>query len=242
MITGNRKLPLEGIAIGDGWTDPINQLSHNADFCFAVGITDEKEAAVIRAYEENGINKINSVDYLAARDAFDGVCNSAVASSFGINLYNYREYGAYDNSNIDAYLNRPETKDLLHVPRSVHYKDCNNDVYEALGHDFMKSVAGYLPTVLKHIRVLLYNGQDDFIVNSPSAENWIAKLKWSGQQEYLVANKTNWHFGGEVAGSVRSYDNLTQLVINKAGHMVPYDVPGPALHMLTTWIEKLDWS
>lgn len=49
-LTGNTKLPLAGIAIGDGWTDPYNQLPKYADWGYAVGLLSDKEADTVAAF------------------------------------------------------------------------------------------------------------------------------------------------------------------------------------------------
>jgi carboxypeptidase C (cathepsin A) len=33
---------LEGVAIGDGWTDPINQINHYDSYLYSVGIVSNK--------------------------------------------------------------------------------------------------------------------------------------------------------------------------------------------------------
>lgn len=86
--------------------------------------------------------------------------------------------------------------------------------------------------------MLLYNGQDDLIVNTPSAENWIAELDWHGRDGYLAANKTIWHENGEIVGYTRQYENLRQLIVNKAGHMSPHDQPANIFAMVTKFIEQ----
>jgi carboxypeptidase C (cathepsin A) len=241
--SGNYELPLKGIAIGDGWTDPYNQLGNYHKFGYAVGILDEKEAAVIEAAEKEGRDNIWWHDWLKARDNFDSVSIGGQQYAAGINMYNYREYGPYDTSLYANYLNTDAMKTLLHVPLEVEYKDCNNDAYNALGSDFMQSVKDNFENILAHIPVLLYNGQDDWIVNTATAENWIANLEWDGRADYLKAPKTSWkNADGDIIGYHRSYKNLHQLVVNKAGHMAPRDAPASCLQMVQTFIEKKSWN
>lgn len=48
--------------------------------------------------------------------------------------------------------------------------------------------------------------------------------------------------GGAVAGYVRGYSNLTQVVVLEAGHMVPHDQLVNSLDMVTRFIANAPWS
>ena len=64
-------------------------------------------------------------------------------------------------------------------------------------------------------QVLLYNGQLDVIVSGPLTEAYLQKLSWSGQQEYLIANKTIWKVNPsdiEVAGYARTVKDFVQVM------------------------------
>jgi hypothetical protein len=89
-LTGDKIIPIAGVAIGDGWTDPYNQLTKNAEFLYSVGVVDDKTRDVVAAFEKKGRSDIWWSDYLQARDAFDGVTNTGVAAGGNINVYNYR--------------------------------------------------------------------------------------------------------------------------------------------------------
>jgi len=100
----------------------------------------------------------------------------------------------------------------------------------------------YLPYVIEHIKVLLYNGQDDIIVNTPAAESWIKTIDWDGINDYLEADKTVWMNEGKVAGYVRGYENLHQAVVLKSGHMVPYDQISNSIDMLRRFMFNQGWE
>lgn len=227
-VTGNAYLPLAGIGIGDGWTDPINQLFGFSDFGYALGLLNEQERANISYYESLGVAQMNAGFWPEAENAFGDLISivqyftGLMGNMAGINEYNYRVYGEYVMT-YSTWLNEPTNKVLLGVPASVTYEDCNNYAYNVLDYDFMKSVAFNFPYILERIPVLLYNGQDDYIVNVISAENWIANLDWPGQEGYLNAPKYVWKIDDTPVGFSRSYDKLTQLIVMKAGHMAPHD-------------------
>jgi len=89
--------------------------------------------------------------------------------------------------------------------------------------DIATSVASDVVFLLQHIPMVIYTGADDFIVNIVLGLQWLANLDWPGQEGYLNAPKYSWKVNGQVAGFSRSYDQLTQLTVLKAGHLLPHD-------------------
>ncbi len=227
-VTGNIYLPLAGIGIGDGWTDPINQLFGYSDLGYALGLLNEVERANISYYESLGISQMNAGFWPEARNTFQDLMSTVqyftgeTDNMEGVNLYNYRLYSDY-NMDFLNWCYMDSTKALLGVPFSVTYQYCDDYAFNAMDYDFMKSVAFNFPYILEQIPVLLYNGQDDYIVNVLSAENWIANLDWPGQEGYLNAPKYVWKIDDVPVGFARSFGGLTQLIVMKAGLMAPHD-------------------
>ncbi len=90
--------------------------------------------------------------------------------------------------------------------------------------------------LLENYRVLIYNGQFDMDCNFIGTERWLSLLKWSGQSEFNALPRKPWTFGTNIGGSVRTYQNLTQLVVYGAGHLVPMNQPESALAFLNTFV------
>ena len=57
-------------------------------------------------------------------------------------------------------------------------------------------------------------------------------MEWSGQDEWLGASRGLWMVDGHHAGWSKELGSLTFLTVYNSGHMVPYNVPGPAFDML----------
>jgi carboxypeptidase C (cathepsin A) len=186
-------------------------------------LADEFEVKNMTYYEKQAQSQVNWGEYGKAADSWNMVLTEAEKANGGANIYNYRVYGHYNTTLIDDYLNLASTKKMLHVPDTVTYHDCDGTAYQMLTDNIMKSMASYIPEILPYIRVLLYNGQDDIIVNTPSAETWIKNMKWKYIEDYLEADKAPWMVNGKIAGYERGYENLQQLVVLKSGHMVPHD-------------------
>jgi len=241
-VTKNAVIPLKGIGIGDGWTDPYYQLSHNANFAYSWGLVSEKEKELVASYEREGRDLISKNSRCEALDKFDAVMDTITTAGGNLNVYNIREFGSYDTTAMESWLNLNATKDLLSVPHEVEFTSCDGTAYAKLCDDFMNTVKPLFPSILSEIPVLLFNGQDDLIVNTPSAQNWIASIDWDGREEYLTSEKIIWKANGEVAGSARTARNLTQVVVLKAGHMAPKDQPEFLLDMVRRFVENKGWD
>jgi len=232
-------IPLKGIGIGDGWTDPVNQLSNNDLFALSLGLVDMTGASKVKAYQAAGIAAIQAGNWGLAMTAFDNVINAIDSQDGGLNVYNFRLFGDYDFSPLVTFFNYKDTCNRYNVDPSVcgTFTEVNTQVYSALSNDFMQSVANRVAYVVEQIPVLLYNGQYDIIVNSPSAEAWINALSWSGKQGFYDAQFQSWMLNnGTVVGFKKSYKNLRFHLINKAGHLAPMDQMEATIDMINTFI------
>jgi carboxypeptidase C (cathepsin A) len=54
----------------------------------------------------------------------------------------------------------------------------------------------------------------------------------------VIENYKKWTFDGLTAGFFKCHRGLTFVTFKGAGHMVPTDKPGPALHLIKTMIAK----
>ena len=88
--------------------------------------------------------------------------------------------------------------------------------------DIMQSTAFYLSVLMDNYKVLLYNGQLDFIVGPTLTERFLQVLKWSGQEDYLKVDRSVWRIGDEVAGYVRQVGKFMQVRICESVLHVPY--------------------
>jgi carboxypeptidase C (cathepsin A) len=57
------KIVLEGIAIGDGWTDPQNQINHYDSYLYSVGIVSNKFRDTCTWFQTRAIQHIAFGDY-----------------------------------------------------------------------------------------------------------------------------------------------------------------------------------
>ncbi len=137
-------------------------------------------------------------------------------------------------------LQRADSRTAGHAPH--HWHECNMHVNSqlSLSGDWFLDFATDLPQLLAaQIRVLVYAGDQDLICNHYGQAAWLAALEWPGQKSFAHARNSTWFVHGSTpraAGSVRSAQGLTYLVVKGAGHMVPMDKPAEALQIMLTFM------
>lgn len=236
LLSGNCLIPLKGVGIGDGWTNPPVQATAYADFAFAAGVINEMEREAVEVVQRECLEHYERGDLNQSNDEANQVTDMICKYGGGLNQYNIREFGDYDFSYMDQYLQLNTTKQMLNVPLNATFRDCGSKAYDAMNLDEMVPVIDLLPYLFNNTKVMFYNGQDDLICNASGTELYLSILKWYGLNGYLKAPKQVWSVNGEVAGYARTFDNLTQVVVLKAGHMVPMDQPVNSLDMAKRFI------
>lgn len=108
--------------------------------------------------------------------------------------------------------------------------------------DIMNSALNYFPLILDHINVMIYNGQDDLIVNSLSTVAMMQNINWANIDYFNYSPKVLWNVNGMVAGYAQTYDNLSFVLVLKSGHMVPHDQPINAKDLVYRFIYNEGWS
>lgn len=238
--TNNRYVNLQGVAIGDGLTDPCSQVEMGPRAAYDFGIVDMKTfAKASHAALKAGL-ACREGNFTAAHDYRSEMEDTVIVAS-GINKYDVTVFGTYDymHERMDAYLNTAEAKAMLNVPSEVHF-GTDDLVSERLYDDVMQSQADKIPFLLERIRVLLYQGQFDWKDGAFSNELWINRMNWDGKEAYLSAPRLKWltPLNGEdvLSGWVQTYGPLTELVVNAAGHLAPMNQPERLFDMITTFV------
>jgi carboxypeptidase C (cathepsin A) len=129
------------------------------------------------------------------------------------------------------------------VPANVSYIMGNDQIYTAFGDDITRSVADYVTKILGRIKVLIYNGQNDVVVNTPGVLLYLNSLNWYGIKQWKQTPKTMWTIHEDVQGWAKVSGNLWFVLVNGAGHMVPTNKPKAAYNMLAHFISNdIDWK
>lgn len=108
---------------------------------------------------------------------------------------------------------------------SIDYIPQNNQVYNSFKDEITKSFAKDLVIVLKKVKVLIYSGQNDYIVNSAGTQNFINSLNWDGISNWKKSKKSVWSIRNEIRGWAKVYSSLWYAIVNGAGHKISADQP-----------------
>jgi carboxypeptidase C (cathepsin A) len=234
--TGNPKINFQGLAIGNGWIDPYIQAGSYGPFALANGlITSDENDQVQQAYQQCQ-EDLNNNDYSDAFGDCTEVFDTVLEYAGNINYYDIRKQCnppplCYDMDPITNYLNQASVQQRLGVNQT--WESCNFEVYAAMeSTDFEYSYRFDIPILLQYYPVFFYNGNYDLICNFFGTAALLDSMPWSGQTGFNNAQNVTWSVNGQVAGTVRYYNNLTWIVVHNAGHMVPHDQGQNALDLL----------
>jgi carboxypeptidase C (cathepsin A) len=134
---------------------------------------------------------------------------------------------------VATYLNTPAVQTAIHAKAGTLWAECGlSGLYDF---NYNSVVPLYQKwTNEKKLKILVYNGDADFIVNFLGSENWLGAMnlkqlqawsKWSGSDT-------------QVAGYFVRYDGMAFATVKGAGHMVPKDRPQHALDLITAYIKE----
>lgn len=144
------------------------------------------------------------------------------------------EIGPCTDKFTQTYLNLPSVQNAIHVAEEgVSWTDCNNRIAQV--YNRTKSALPLYRNILNRgLRVLIYSGDADSVVNFMGTERWISRdgLKLSRKGKWSA-----W-FGPDkqLAGYLQEYDGLTFKTVKGSGHMVPATKPLHALNMFECFI------
>ncbi|KAG5880357.1 hypothetical protein JTB14_025776 [Gonioctena quinquepunctata] len=243
----NLKINLKGIAIGNGLSDPENQLLYS-DYLYQIGLIDSNGRKKMHDLEQWGKLYIQLGKWDKAFEIFNFLVLGDLTEETTVfknltgfdNHYNFLyPVNPVNRSNLGKFLQRDNVRKAIHTG-NMTYSD-GKTVEENLSEDFMKSVAPWVSEILSNIRVLLYNGQLDIIVAYPLTVNYLQNLKFDGSDEYKTAERYKWYVGDDLAGYVKRAGKLTELLVRNAGHLVPSDQPQWALDMITKFTRNIEF-
>ena len=237
--TKNIAIPLKGVSIGDGFTDPVTIMSEVGMFSYNLGLIDYNERITIEQNILRGRLFALQGDWASVTDTFNNyVFQNLKNFTANVNAYNIQEYGDYDTSPLDFFLNNTDNAKRYNL--KVLYQQGSDSVYGNLTDDFMQPYTYAVEDILKqNLQVLVYNGQDDLIVTNPGTISWVENLNWPHADEFVQTNFVPWkNTAGDIIGYKKNSSNLELRIVNKAGHLVPKDTPESALDLASGFIHK----
>jgi len=234
------KIPLAGLGIGDGWTDPIIQNNYST-FSYNTGLLDGPQKATADKLYSDCVTIIQDDDYSEANIVCQKILDYISQSSGNPDVYDIRKYEFPPEPPIDKFFNSREVRKALFGSNSPNsWEECSSQ--PGLDDDIMRSVKSKVPDLIANYRVLFYNGQFDLICNLAGTEYWLDSLNWPGKNDWKTAIRKVWSVDGQTAGFHRSVQNLTFLIVTGAGHMVPGDQPRHAQDLVQKFIANIPFS
>ncbi|KAI3426072.1 hypothetical protein D9Q98_008040 [Chlorella vulgaris] len=237
---------LQGLAIGNGLTNPAIQYGAYSDYALLNGLIGQ------------GLAEKLKLIYPACRvalevcDGLDFAFECLLAVQFcqmtqfvpvmivnaDMNVYDirkqcegplcYREFEV-----LDRYLNQPSVRRELGVGDRV-WEACNMGVHSDMMSDWGHNFDTVLPELLKAgVRVMIYAGDQDFICNHVGNRQWVDVLPWHDASRWALAADQSWEVEGGEAGTVKQVGPMSFVTVFQAGHMVPMDQGKHALDMIT---------
>jgi len=241
---GDRKINLKGVAIGDGWIDPVNQVKGYADLVFNFGLASVSEKEVVQEYVDRIEGAILLGDTTSAFNIWDEMLNG--------DIYPYANYfhnitGSNDYDNV-LRINAPESFEYYSsfvnqasVRKAIHVGNATlNDGSQCEKHlvpDVMRSLKSELAILMENYKVLVYSGALDIIIGAALTELFLPTIEWSGSEEFIASKKIIWSVNSEIAGYVNSVRNFTYVIVRNGGHILPYDQPENCLDMIDRFVK-----
>lgn len=225
-------MPLAGVSIGDGLTDPSTQVVTKPTSAYHFGLVDEETAAQAQIYANLAKMACDAEEYVLAKQHRETM-ESIILQTSQINAYDVRRFEAYDESIEISFLNSSDTRQQLGAKK---YFGTDPQVSLSLTGDVMRTYKQDVKTLIQaNVPVLLYQGQFDWKDGATSNEAWIRSLFQN--HSYLNANRTVLQTAqGVKYGWIKRAPPLYDAVIGGAGHMAPMDQPAPALDLITRFV------
>lgn len=232
------RINLKGIAIGNGVTDPINQIDFGQYF-YELGFIDEANLAIFNLYQgysRSAYAQNNFTGSMLYTFALINSQNCLFNQLTGFTSpYNYLEPNGYNEfiERTGNYLANSTIRNHLHVGSKpfVAFTDTNLVLANLVG-DIMQTVAPWVATLANNYKVIIYNGQLDLLAGATNTAKYLAKLPYDSLSAFNSAKRSIWRVNNEIAGYSKVAGNLTHVIVRDAGHMVPVDQPVRAYDLI----------
>ncbi|XP_065188426.1 probable serine carboxypeptidase CPVL [Sycon ciliatum] len=259
IIEGNRAgdgvhINFRGMAIGDGWIDPITMTPVYPDLLQQMSAIDAAQAEEAAGIMQKIELAIMSGNY---REAFELGDSFLLGTMYPYPTWLTNNTGSTNHYNIlhttvpdkENYYLKPLVQDS--VRRALHVGNLPYSSSQAVARHLLADVYNTSLPALRAVlaadaakyKVMLYNGQFDIVVGNQLTEAMCRQMDWAGKREFFAAERKVWRMGktadAEIAGYVKTVRNLHQAVVRGCGHMVPMDEPERALDLISRFIDDV---
>ncbi|CAK1552395.1 unnamed protein product [Leptosia nina] len=238
-----QKISLKGMALGNAYCDPINQLDYGS-YLYQIGLIDTNERNLFYEIQTNITELIKAQNWIKGDILMDHLMDGDLSNfSYFKNFSGFQTYYNFLMEKVDIdipafqkLLNNDKVRNSVHVG-GLPFND-GQKVQLHLVQDILQSVTYEISQLLSKYRLLFYNGQLDIIVAYPLTENFLQKLDFSAADIYKNAVRKIWRVGKDLAGYYKRAGNLTEVLVRNAGHMVPSDQPKWAYNLISRFIKN----
>lgn len=257
---GSEIAQLAGVALGNALVNPAPQFLSKPEMAhtggpggsLGAGVVDddqfsemkESAPACARAIHMCQVNRTESHCYDALYNCVAPLMQPVLNT--GRNPYDLRRSCpakdrpiCYSTSTQTAFLNDPSTKKALGADPEKFWTPCDMQVllpFALSGDYFARFDQDVAELLAAGLRVLVYNGDCDFMVDWIGSKRWVTELAWPRQQKWAATLDQSWNVNGKQRGVQRTYSGLTFLQLFGAGHLVPMDLPEVSLAMVQEFI------
>ncbi|PPS12391.1 hypothetical protein GOBAR_AA08250 [Gossypium barbadense] len=226
----------KGVAIGDGLTDPVTQVTTHADNAYYCGLVNERQKGELEEAQREAVELVKMGNWSEATNARSKVLSRLQNMTGLATLYDFTKKIPYRTEFAVRFLNIAEVKRALGVNESMVFEECSDVVGDVLHEDVMKSVKYMVEFLVKNSKVLLYQGLYDLRDGVVSTEAWVKTMKWEGIEKFKMADRVIWKVNGELAGYLQKWASLTNVVVSGAGHLLPADQALNSQAMIEDWV------
>ena len=103
----------------------------------------------------------------------------------GVNVYDITSYHEYPTLILDEYLGNINIQKLYGIRSDIKFGAQSGNVYEGMYEDFMKPYVTLVEDLLRrNCKVLVYNGQNDLIVETPGTFKWAERVHYTHAEQF----------------------------------------------------------
>lgn len=254
---------VKGIAIGNGvvstsaWVESIvpylNVSEYGYNFLGRNGnifrdLCERFKTALARCRRDGNLSRLPASpacsEALQILTEIESATTSAVRD-LGRNIYDVRLQCHRDDtvqlcyrfSRLQAFVNAPSTSAYFtNVPHV--WRVCSPGGLSKLAQmDQLRESELNVAQALEHgVRVVVYGGDADSVVNWMSQDSWTRDLSWQHHAEFSSTSFSKKVLGGQPIGLVRTSHGLSFMKVFNAGHMVAHDQPATAYEIVRSFL------
>ncbi|KAL4444406.1 hypothetical protein ABPG74_016699 [Tetrahymena malaccensis] len=224
--SGQLVIPLKGVSIGDPLIDPQHQLYQLGDYGVQNGLISDKTRLSLQVILNKMHTYFKANDYQKASNTYDEAISFFMKNSINHlqNVYNYK-IGPYPDDFVGDHCENYIKQ--FGFDKSFKYDSTSGKISQSLSLDcFTPNGIPALQYLLSNnLPVIIYNGDNDILINTPGVTTFINGFSWEGQEIFSKLPMVNITNNNQTVATYKSYLNLHFATILDAGHLVPYDQP-----------------